>query len=156
MGNNYSNAWYVLYDNPTRVISLANISDPIGGSQSGAQINVVDINTDSILMIRQSDVAHTNYRNAVAGIDLGKYIQTGTSDAIGWSENYTYAMTVWGEFGIMRGKTFPLANMLPHRLVGATSCVSTCNGQKNISGKHWDLEVTNLGGYSGLPPGTQQ
>ena len=153
--DNYSNAWYVLYDNPTQVVSMASISDPVT-NRSGARINVIDINTDSILMIRQSDIPRTNYRCAVSGMDLGKYIKTGTTDGVAWNENYTYPLVVWGEFGVMQGSSFALANMLPHRLVGTTSCVSTCNGQKNVSGKHWDLEVTNLGGYSGLPPGTQQ
>ena len=156
MRNNWTSAWMVLYDNPSQVVSLNGISDPFTSSDAYTKVDVIDINTDSILLIRQSSASSGQYRNVVVAIDLGKFIQTGDTEYIVRNQNNTYPLVMWGEFGIYNNKSFPLANMLSHRLVGTTTCVSTCNGQKHISDKRWTVEVTNLGGYSGLPPGNKQ
>lgn len=151
MGNSYATTWYTTSNNPTSVTSLTGLTDPV--SQSGAHMDVVDINTNSILLIRQG----ANSSNAVVtGFDLGKFIQTGTTDAVSRNEGSTGSVVVWGEFGTTLNQGFPLANLLPHRIVGTTDTVTTVDYQKHVFDKRWTVEVTNLGSYSGLPPGTQQ
>lgn len=152
MGGTYNTAWYVTANNPTTITSLTGLTDP-NTNFNGCKIDVIDINTNSILMIRQGAIGSGS---ALTGFDLGKFIHDGTSDTISRNMDSTGAVVMWGEFGVSMNQGFPLANLLPHRIVGTTNTVTTVDYQKHVYDKRWTVEVTNLGSYNGLPPGTQQ
>lgn len=148
----------VTYSNPTVVKTITNLLS-IGYYESGCSIDIAEINGDSLLL--RYHFASTSSsawgRACIRAFDLGHYMYDETIvTTVSKGENYTYPVVFFGEFGISHNVAFPLANMMPHRLVGTTTCVTTCKQMKHITDKRWTLEVTNLGGFTGIPPGTRQ
>ena len=156
--NDYSDMYVVTYDNPTTVTSLSSLVDgnTAGSYRRNANIDLIDVNTDSLLMVRQYGKSTGTYVSGYAAVDLGKYLRDQVVDSVVYDASNRYPFVLFGEFYVSCNRAFHVANLMSHRLVGTTTCISTCDGQKNVSNKRWTLAVTNLGGYSGLPPGTQQ
>ena len=155
-GSSYTNAYAVTYDNPTVVHDLSSLNDGYSSSRLYAHIDLIDVNTDSLLMVRQCNQNQATNFSGYSAIDLGKYIREDVVECNKSGGNNRYPFALFGEFYVCQNRTFHVANLMYHRLVGTTRCITTANGQKNISNKRWTLSVTNLGGYSGLPPGTRQ
>jgi len=157
MNNGYDDTFIITYDNPTVIHSLAGMTDGGLGSKKNACIDLIDVNTDSLLMVRQCTTSSSStYYSAFVATDIGKYIREQVVEGIYKGGNNRYPFALFGEFYVCDNRTFHVGNLMHHRLVGTTRCITTANGQKNISNKRWTLSVTNLGGYSGLPPGTRQ
>ena len=90
-------------------------------------------------------------------VDIGKYCYDGTKNgAIIRSSSTDKAVILYGEYLIIDKLAVPVANMVPHKLVGTTETVSTINDIRHITDKQWSITVTNLTQWNGKPPGNPQ
>jgi len=155
-GTSYAGIIVITENDPTTITALNNLSD---GNTSGyirhRYFDIISVNTNSLLMVCHFDSSGTNYYGFSA-IDIGRYLHENVVNVVTYGGSNRYPFALFGEFYVCQNETFSVANLMYHRLVGTTKCVSTANHIKHISNKRWTMSVTNLGGWSGLPPGNKQ
>jgi hypothetical protein len=101
--------------------------------------------------------SYTNGQTRRYIVDIGKYCYDGTTTgAIIRSSSADKAVVLYGEYLIIDKIAVPVANMVPHKLVGTTETVSTINDIRHITDKQWSITVTNLTQWNGKPPGNPQ
>ena len=101
--------------------------------------------------------SHTDGQTRRYIVDIGKYCYDGTTTgAIIRSSSADKAVVLYGEYLIIDKIAVPVANMVPHKLVGTTETVSTINDIRHITDKQWSITVTNLTQWNGKPPGNPQ
>ena len=92
-------------------------------------------------------------------IDFGQYLYDDTISRYRQCGNSTASNVLYGENIMYKIQTkVPLINYLPQKIVGTTKTIGTLNYIKNISGKEWNIEFTNIppfgsGTSDGVPPG---
>ena len=140
--------------NPTVVKNFS--IDHGGAYYSGLKLNLFKINGNTFILEKESQYSSGRYCISHYAFDLGHYLYDGTIHRIERGNTYEYNIIQFGEFAITNNTVFPAANMIPHRLKGSTSCVSTHFRRKHISNKSFAIEVTNIADYDGKPPGNSQ
>ena len=91
-------------------------------------------------------------------LDLGRYMKSDKTDTTGKLEFNRVEKRRWIPYGdhiICEQDTFPIANLIPHRIVGTTNTVSTVDNIKNIRDKRWTTTISNISEWQGKPPGNQ-
>lgn len=155
-------AYVVEASNPTVLKSL-NGTNPRPNGQDPYHLELIKFNTDTIVLLLTEKMYGYGSSNTSAFdivYDFGKMLK---ADAFSQNftvcnvqENPTFVWVPYGEHMICGNKSIPIANLISHRLVGTTNSVTAYNHYKNISGKQWNLTVTNIGAYQGKPPGNVQ
>ena len=160
---NYSYSSSVLseYKYPTVLRRLTEFYSSGINYITGLHLQLTRVNQNTIVLIATSQQTQLTNSLHIFGYDLGKYMATSqfvsTKDSVHITPKANMMMPVaYGDFIFSGNLSYPIANMVSHRLVGDTRCVSTCNAYKNISNKSWSLTLTNIGTYQGPPPGNQQ
>lgn len=135
-----------------------------GDYRSHAHITLHELNktangVTTILIITNS------YSTSSAGngcqqraLDFGRYMKSDKTDTNGMLEFNRTEKRRWIPYGdhiICEQDTFPIANLIPHRIVGTTDTVSTIDNIKNIRDKRWTTTVSNISEWQGKPPGNQ-
>ena len=152
-------AYLVKYDDPATLVVITPLDvtsyDPYFERY---EINLLKINTNTIIMTVMARYNRSGYTNAVVFLayDFGHFMYDGTKDNLQVMMNNYSPWVPYGDYYLIGQTVIPNANFVTHRLVGTTDCVCTLATFKNIRGKQWELKVSNLGGYSGLPPGNIQ
>ena len=105
---------------------------------------------------------YPNYGNSgirMVAVDLSRYKesdQSDTSAALVMPDRSDMQRWIpYGDHIIYGSHTFPIANVIKHRIVGTTDTVSTVDAYKNIRNKFWTTVVTNISPWNGKPPGIQ-
>ena len=148
-------AYVIEASSPSTITRLEGLTH--GGTYFGnIQLNLFKINGNTYILEKDSRYNGT-YQISHYSIDLGKYLNEGVVEGFERNTPYQYNFIKFDDEFMLAGTTlFHVGNLVPHRLVGTTSCVSTHYRRKAISNKSWMLEITNIASYDGKPPGSRQ
>ena len=155
------------YSNPSQLVNFSSIQ-PFQGYfvMNGCQLDLKKLNTNTIVLIHQAATTGSSGSSAFYPVvyNFGKFLHEGALDSYdtmttqSYPEYYTTteAWVVYGNYFIRGNYTFPIANTIPHKLVGTTRSVTALDSNKSISNKQWSLQITNISSWNGKPPGTAQ
>ena len=179
----FGNAYYIDYNHPTLPYKLPYVETSTGNNADIQYMKLKYIRGNTLALIMGRTYTNGSAIGISIGIaDFGKYLnkpidaasgidwiscQT-TSDSAGTSGQsgiYCYGpYYIIMDYGLdinSEKKVFniiPIEYQLTHRLTGTTKNITSLNHIKHISGKQWNIEVTNIKninyGDSGKPPGS--
>ena len=141
------------YDNPTVFKDCSVMSYP-QYYVNYIQHDLVEINGGTIVDIA-TGANSSNTRRYV--LDVGRYLKDNDSTGmINHSSGAGKCLIPYGEYGIIGQHMIPIANMIPHRLVGTTTTIGTTENPIQFSDKQWGVTITNISQWNGKPPGILQ
>lgn len=151
-----SQAYYINMDEPTTVGTLEGLGEYSYGPSS---YTLRKVHNNSIALIfstrNNSNSSNSGSNNVV--VDMGNFMKGNKSYYQTFSSSSEPQFIPYGEYFIRTGKyKLALENIMPHRIVGSTNCITAINGYKNIRNKQFYTKFTNIAQFSGLPPGDKQ
>ncbi len=147
------------YNNPAGITSISSLNVTSYDSyRVHYEVNLIKLNSNSIILTVMNQYNRSGYTDAIIyfAYDFGKFLYNQTNDNLQLVVNNSAPWVPYGDYQIIGQRVVPNGNLISHRLVGTTNCVCTIQTFKNIRGKQWELKVSNIGSYSGLPPGNIQ